>query len=151
MPTDAQRNEAAEPRWFHLAHEADIGVHGTGPDVGAAFEQAALALTAVITDEPVAEEVSVAIRCSAPDPDTLLYDWLNAIVFEMATRDLLFGRYEIAVTHDSDWRLTATAFGEPLERERHAPRVEVKGATYTGLSVARDDDGTWHARCIVDV
>ena len=41
---------APEARWEHFPHDADIGVRGFGPTVVAAFEQAALALTAVITD-----------------------------------------------------------------------------------------------------
>ena len=45
------RMAADTPRRFeHFAHEADIGVRGTGPTLAAALEQAALALTAVITD-----------------------------------------------------------------------------------------------------
>jgi len=47
--------------------------------------------------------------------------------------------------------LEARAWGEPIDRERHKPAVEVKGATYTALSVARRDDGTWVAQCVVDV
>ena len=33
--------------------------------------------------------------------------------------------------------LVARAFGEPVEVARHQPAVEVKGATWTGLRVAR--------------
>jgi tRNA nucleotidyltransferase (CCA-adding enzyme) len=35
--------------------------------------------------------------------------------------------------------------------ERHQPAVEVKGATYTALKVARDEQGRWVAQCVVDV
>jgi len=36
--------------WEHFPHEADIGVRGRGSSPSAAFEQAALALTAIITN-----------------------------------------------------------------------------------------------------
>lgn len=45
--------------WTHFHHEADIGVRGTGHSPEEAFEQAAVALTAVITDllpEPFARQ-----------------------------------------------------------------------------------------------
>ena len=135
--------------WEHFRHGADIGVRGTGGTQAAAFEQAALALTAVVTDPAgVAPDTVVRIACEAPDAEQLLYDWLNALVYEMATRRMLFGRF--AVTLDGH-RLAADALGEAVDRARHHPAVEVKGATYTALAVTRGDDGTWTAQCVVDV
>lgn len=138
-----------ETRWEHFEHEADIGVRGRGPTLAAAFEQAALALTAVITDPAgVRGVVPVAFICAAPDNELLLTDWLNAIVYAMSTRKLLFGRYEVTI---EDHRLSATAWGEPVDPARHQPAVEVKGATYTQLAVRREADGSWLAQCVVDV
>jgi len=135
--------------WEHFPHEADIGIRGIGATREEAFEQAALALTAVVTDPAsVAPATAVEIERWAPDEELLFADWVNAIVYEMATRNFLFGRF--AVNLDGK-RLKATAWGEPVNRERHHPAVEVKGATYTALSVARRDDGAWIAQCVVDV
>ena len=66
----------------------------------------------------------------------------------MATRSAVFGRFEVKL---SDHRLEAIAWGEPLDRERHRPKVEVKGATYTALSVSEGQQGEWIAQCVVDV
>ena len=135
--------------WEHFEHEADIGVRGFGSTLDEAFAQAAMALTAVITPpENVLEQASVRISCQAPDPELLLADWLNALIYEMATRRMLFSRYLISIQGDS---LQATAWGETLSRDRHGPAVEVKGATYTELYVAQQADGLWLAQCVVDV
>ena len=135
--------------WEHFQHGADIGVRGLGPTLDAAFAEAAVALTAVATDPAlVSADVPVEIRCEAPDDELLLADWLNAIVYETATRHLLFGRYACRVTGH---RLEATAWGEPVDVGRHRPAVEVKGATYTALEVRRREDGSWVAQCVVDV
>ena len=91
---------------------------------------------------------SVNIACEAPDEELLLAEWLNALVYEMSTRRMLFSRFEVRIT---DRRLTAKAWGETVERERHQPAVEVKGATYTELLVRRDESGEWIAQCVVDV
>jgi SHS2 domain-containing protein len=134
--------------WEHFAHGADIGVRGIGPTKEAAFEQAALALTAVITDlAAVRPHVAIEIACEEPSDDLLLVDWLNALVYEMATRHMLFGRFDVAI-HGAT--LKATAWGERVDVVRHEPAVEVKGATYTALQVKRQD-GRWLAQCIVDV
>ena len=135
--------------WEHFDHGADIGVRGVGATRESAFEQIALALTGVVTDPAgVRSELSVAIECEAPGDDLLIADWLNAIVYEMATRRVVFGRFEV---HLDGTRLTAVAWGEPVDRARHEPAVEVKGATYTALRCGRREDGAWVAECVVDV
>ncbi|QPD02466.1 MAG: hypothetical protein Nkreftii_000240 [Candidatus Nitrospira kreftii] len=144
-------DSTAEPdrTWEHFPHEADIGVRGIGPTKEAAFEQAALALTAVITDlAMVAPVQTVSLTCEAPDEELLLVDWLNALVYEMATRKMLFSRFTVRFNGHS---LHATAWGEPIDVARHQPAVEVKGATYTELSVKQDEQGHWIAQCVVDV
>jgi tRNA nucleotidyltransferase (CCA-adding enzyme) len=138
-----------QPNWEHFPHEADMGVRGIGPTKEAAFEGAALALTAVITDPAeVMPTQPVTMACDAPDDELLLVDWLNALVYEMATRRMLFSRFNVRF---NDHSLHATAWGEPIEVARHQPAVEVKGATYTELSVKRDEEGRWIAQCVVDV
>jgi SHS2 domain-containing protein len=136
------------PHWEHYEHGADIGVRGFGATRAQAFEQAALALTAVIADPAgVAASERVAIRCEAPDDELLLAEWLNAVVYEMAVRRMLFSRF--AVQLDGS-RLSGEAWGEPVEAARHHPAVEVKGATYTTLRVAPHDGG-WIAQTVVAV
>jgi SHS2 domain-containing protein len=135
--------------WEHYEHGADIGVRGIAPTLAGAFEQAALAMTAVVTDPAaLAEEASVTIRCRAPDPEILLVDWLNTLVYEMATRKLVFGRFQVNIDGE---QLQATAWGEPVDVARHQPAVEIKGATYTTLKVEQRRDGSWLAQCVVDV
>ena len=135
--------------WEHLAHGADIGVRGRGATPAEAFEQAALALTAVVTPPAsVRQEVSVPIRCRAPDLDLLLFEWLNSLVYHMSTRHLLFSGFTVRI---EDGELSAEARGETVDVARHAPAVEVKGATLTELDVRQDDDGRWRAQCVLDV
>ncbi|MHB0982678.1 MAG: archease [Thiobacillus sp.] len=136
-------------RWEHFPHQADMGVRGVGPTLEAAFEQAALAMTAVVTDPAsVAPAMAVDIDCEARDNELLLVDWLNALILEMAARHMLFSRFEVSL----DGRhLHATAWGEAVDVEKHQPAVEIKGATYTELKVAKDETGRWLAQCVVDV
>jgi SHS2 domain-containing protein len=143
---------AAQPQskagWEHFPHDADVGVRGWGATAAQALEQAAHALTAVITHAEVEPQVRVEVRCEAPDLELLLVEWLNAIIYEMAVRNMLFGRFAVRI---EDGRLEGTLWGEPVDVERHAPACEPKGATYTALRVGKDQDGTWSAACIVDV
>jgi SHS2 domain-containing protein len=140
---------AVTAHWEHFPHQADVGVRGLGATLEQAFEQAALALTAVITDlEIVVPKEMLQISCMAPNAELLLADWLNSLIFEMVTRNMLFSRFEV---HLEGSRLTAKVWGEALEVARHHPAVEIKGATYTELKVVRQPEGGWLAQCVVDV
>lgn len=148
MPTFGSES-VSNARYEHFPHGADIGVRGVGASPAEAFEQAALALTAVITEpENVAAEDCAEIHCEAPDLELLFIDFLNAIVYEMATRRMLFGRYRIQI---DGTRLRAVADGERVDVSKHTPSVEVKGATFTCLRVEQLPEGSWLAQCVVDV
>jgi len=135
--------------WALFHHEADIGVRGIGRTREEAFEEAAIALTAVITNpDSVGCTESVTVDCEAPDPELLFVDWLNALVFEMATHKMLFSRFHVEF---NGMHLHATACGEAIDVARHEPAAEVKGATYTELEVREDEPGKWRAQCVVDV
>jgi len=134
--------------WEHFAHDADVGIRGFGATPAEAFEQAALALTAIVTHAEVKPADAVAVSCTAPDLELLLVDWLNAIIYEMAVRDMLFARFAAKI---EGARLEGTLWGEPVDVARHAPACEPKGATYTALKVAQAADGSWSAGCIIDV
>jgi SHS2 domain-containing protein len=135
--------------WEHFEHQADIGVRGIGASPAEAFEQAALAMMAVIADPATVEpREEIRIACEAPDLELLLVDWLNAVIAEVAQRRMLFRSFAVRIEGP---RLRATARGDSIQAKRHQPAVEVKGATYAELRVGRRPDGTWVAQCVVDV
>jgi SHS2 domain-containing protein len=139
----------AAARWEHFEHEADMGVRGYGATLAEAFEQGAMALTGVVADPAgVRPETPVAITLAGSDVELLFVEWLNAVIYEMAIRSMLFSRFEVRI---ADGRVSATAWGEDVDVERHQPAVEVKGATLTALRVAEDESHNWVAQCIVDV
>ena len=134
--------------WEHFAHMADIGVRGCGATKAEAFEQAAIAMIAIVTDPAQVTPLErVPVRCEAPDDELLLAEWLNALIYEMATRRMLFSRFTVRFDGPA---LDGEAWGEPIDVARHQPAVELKGATYTMLRVAQED-GAWRAQTVVDV
>jgi tRNA nucleotidyltransferase (CCA-adding enzyme) len=142
--------QIAEPtaRWEHFPHDADVGIRGFGRTPASAFEQAALALKAVMTDAEVRRDTKVDVTCAAPDLELLFAEWINAIIYEMAVRRMIFGRFAVQIEGNT---LKGSLWGEAVDRERHAPAAEPKGATYTALEVKRMTDGNWTAGCVVDV
>lgn len=146
--TELASQSTKKPGWEHFPHDADVGVRGYGATPAEAFEQAAHALTQIATHAEVEPKVRVEVKCEAPDLELLLVEWLNAIIYEMAVRRMLFGRFSARIENA---RLEGSLWGEPIDVARHAPACEPKGATYTALKVAADEDGMWSAACVVDV
>lgn len=135
-------------RWEHYEHDADVGVRGFGDTKAKAFEQCALAVTAAVADvRKVWALDQITLHCEAPDDELLLAGWLNALIYEMATRRMLFSKFHVRL---GDGKLSADAWGEAVDPARHYPAVEVKGATFTTLRVARHEDG-WVAQTVIDV
>jgi len=136
-------------KWEHFPHQADIGIRGVGLTKEQAFEQAATALTSVITSiDKVKPEQKVEITCQAIDDELLLLDWLNTLLYEMDIRKMLFSSFEV---HFDKNTLNAVVRGQKIDIQKHRPTVEVKAATYTELSVRQDESGSWIAQCVVDV
>ena len=135
--------------WENYPHEADIGIRGVGNTMEEAFEQAAIALSAIVVDpNQIEQQESVTIECQNADREILFFDWINAIIYEMAINKMLFSRFQVSINED---QLRATISGESVDVKRHQPAVEIKGATFTTLKVTQDERGEWMAQTVVDV
>ena len=50
------RKRFSDRGWEQFPHDADVGLRGLGPSIEVAFEQAALALTGIVTDAEIAAD-----------------------------------------------------------------------------------------------
>lgn len=141
--------EGESADWTHFPHRGDVGVRGYGRDMAEAFENAARAMSAVVAPlDLIRVERVIPITCRAADPSILLLDWLNAIIYTMATERMLFHDFHVRIDGET---LEGELEGEKVAPERHEPSVELKGATLTELAVEQQADGRWCAQCVVDV
>ncbi len=130
-------------------HTADLGLRVRAPDLDRLFAEAGLALFSVVLDDvnTVEPRQRIDVEMAGDDRAYLLFDWLRELLYRFDAEHLLFGRFEARVRADG---LTGTAWGEPLDRSRHALAHEVKAITYHGLRVEQTADG-WLAEVIVDI
>ncbi len=129
-------------------HEADVGIRGYGATLEEAFAHAAAAMYSVMVNiESVKPKEKRTVTASAPDRELLLVEWLNALLALSDIERMIFSKFQVSIAGTS---LIGSAWGEPLDRERHELNVEVKGATYHMLSVGQSE-GTYTAQCVVDV
>jgi SHS2 domain-containing protein len=134
--------------WEHYSHTADMGIRGFGATMEDAFAAAALAMVAIsVNPAKIKHKEKVEVICEQADNELLFVEWLNSLLYEMATRKMLFSKFEVNI---KDNRLTGRAWGEKLDVKKHRPVVEIKGISFSDLKVAREN-GNWIAQCIVDI
>ncbi|MCX7184717.1 MAG: archease [Nitrosospira sp.] len=131
----------------YFQHDADIGIIGRGTTLEQAFEAAAQAVFAIVTDLTLVQPSSIlTLEFEEADPELALVTWLNLLLGKAREQGMVFSRFHVQ-QHGSQWR--ADAVGEKW-RDGLERGVEVKGATLTMLSV-KQTGAMWEARCIVDV
>jgi len=130
-------------------HTADLGLRVRAPDKNALFAEAGLCLFSTIVEDIGAVKLETLVEIALPgeEIDYLLFDWLRELLYRFDAEHWLFSRFEVAV---GDKGLTAKAWGEKFDPQRHGPGHEVKAITYHGLSVEQTSNG-WLAEVIVDI
>ncbi len=130
-------------------HTADLGLRAEAPTLDELFAAAAECLLVALVEDvdAVRPEFETNIAIVGTDREFLLFDWLKELLFRFESDRKLFRRFEVRVRDDG---LTATAWGEAFDPERHALGHEVKAITYHELKVVPRGDG-WLAEVIVDI
>jgi len=134
-----------------LEHEADIGIRGYGNTIEEAFENGAKAMFSIMIDlETVESEKNGEIKCEAPDIEALFVEWLNELLTKKDIEEMSFSRFKVKIYKDDIYKLEGTASGEKFDQKKHKAKLEVKGATYSGLKIGKKDEKIF-IQCIVDV
>jgi SHS2 domain-containing protein len=135
-------------KWELFSHGADIGIRGVGDTLEQAFEMAGFALTnAVIDPERIHTNKVVTLVCEQQNVDFLFYEWINHVITEMDTKQMLFNRFKIAIHQQ---KLTATLQGDEIKNIHRNISIEFKRANLAELMV-RQKNGNWIAQCVVDI
>jgi len=120
-----------------IEHTADIGLVAYGQSLAEAFANAAYGLFSIIAElETVKEAESRQVELNEADPEALLFEWLNHLLYLFDVEMLLFKRFEI--TDFDGRRLKAICYGEKYDPSRHQLRMGVKSATYHMLKVDKE-------------
>lgn len=130
---------------------AEVGIRAWGESLSEAFVEAARALfELMVNTTAVRAERSVSIELHAESPEMLLADWLNRLLLERDRTGCVFANFQVMITTPDGLTLIGQASGEPLDRERHDPRIDVKAVTYNGLQVLRHLQKV-QVECVLDI
>ena len=129
---------------------ADIAFEAESDSVNGLFESSALAVSDIMVDlETLRSDTTKKVRISSEDLDRLLYDFLTEIIIVKDVDSLLFREIKVEVAADQK-SLEATMKGEPIDRDRHLLRNDVKAVTMHMFGVRREVN-LWKATVVLDI
>lgn len=133
--TDYTR-DMGTPAYEEVEHTADWALRVTGADLAALLRNAAFGMLqlagAEAADGPRTER---RVRITSHDPESLLVDWLEELLFALETREVTALQIELSTTEDR--RLRAKIVEVPVLRlSKH-----IKAVTYNELRIEEIPEG----------
>jgi SHS2 domain-containing protein len=131
-----------------LEHTADILVRVTGSSLEDLFAESARAMFCCMHDRRRSGAVVRTLSLEAADSDALLHDFLSELLFLAEVDNLVFSDVTVSI---SGTALRATAYGEQFDRSVHGGGTEIKGISYYGLHIRREQDHHFVVEVLFDV
>jgi SHS2 domain-containing protein len=121
-----------------LPHTADIKIEARAPTKEALFSEACNALMQIMYGKDRRARDTIELVVEAGDTESLLADFLSEVLFRSEVDGMVFLNADV---HIKGSHLHAIMHGEPFDRDRHVGGTEVKGISYSGMSVTWDTNG----------
>lgn len=140
-------------RFRFLEHTADAYIEAYGATLEEAFGSAGLGFTDVMTKlETVEPKTETTFDVKAQDEEALLYSWLEELLLEFELKNMLYSRFEVtSIKQTSEgFMLSAKAWGEKYDSNRHVSKVGVKAATYHMMEIIKEPKSVT-VRFILDI
>ena len=117
---------------------ADIGFKAYGKNMNEAFENAGLAIFNIISNtDDINPTREISFEVASEDDVSLLYDYLEELLFYHETEFMLFSRFHVEI--DENFHLKATISGEAIDWDRHERKTEIKAITFHKMDVKKTD------------
>lgn len=134
-------------RFRLIEHTADTGLIAYGKGLPEAFANAAYGMFSIIADlRAVKEMESRVVEVTGNDAESLLFEWLNRLLYFFDVDMLLLKRCDITKFDGTTMR--AVCWGEKFDPSRHKIKTGVKSATYHLLRVDKEKN---RIRVIFDI
>jgi SHS2 domain-containing protein len=121
-----------------LSHTADVRIRVRAATLDLLFSDAFTALMQTLFGSNRQGGIKKELKIEANDRESLLMDFLSEVLFVCEVESLVFSHADVRIEGNS---LTVTLDGEPFDRMRHSAGTEVKGISYSGLSITQDTNG----------
>jgi SHS2 domain-containing protein len=121
-----------------LDHTADIRLRVRSPTADSLFAETAMAMMEIVYGESRPGTIERTIELEAGNSENLLLDFLSEVLYLSEVDYIVFSAATVHITGNS---LKAHLSGEPFDPERHRGGTEIKGISYSGLRIVKEDEG----------
>ena len=130
---------------------ADVAIESRGDTLEELFTASAMATFEVMADTSgIQPEIKKVLHLENSEIDGLLFDWLAELIYLKDSEYMLFGKYDMKITKNTNYQLDAEIFGEEINQSKHDLRCDVKAITFHLFEVY-EKDSKWISRFILDI
>lgn len=130
---------------------ADAAFDAFGKDYSSLFANSAEALSSVMVDlKTLTSSKKHTFSLQNKNIQSLLYDFLEEIVFVKDSEQLLFNKFKVSVKKNKVYELKAECFGDKINAKKQKLGVDVKAITLHDFKISKIKSG-YKARIVVDV
>ncbi len=124
-----------------LDHATDAVIEVTASDLSEAFVTVANSVIETTLDRDTVEEKGeMEIRVKGKDLRYLLFNWLEAVIYQLITDGFAIKRIALDLKKNEEYEITATSYGEPIDLKKHNFKVEIKAPTFHEMEILEGKD-----------
>ncbi|MDP3790387.1 MAG: archease [Candidatus Omnitrophota bacterium] len=136
-------------RFEIVDHTADIAIKAYGSTLKELFQNAALGMFNILADlEGIKPSTEIAVKADGIDKEELLIAWLEELLYNFYTKNIIFSEFNITELTDTD--LAAKVKGRFIGENRNRLKTEIKAATRHGLKINKNGD-MYEVQIVFDV
>lgn len=140
-----ERNEKIK----YIEHPSDVGFETYGDTLEELFANAAIATYSFMTDvDAIEEEVEQEVGIKSEDLYSLMFDWLDEMIFMFESESLIMKKFDIDVD-PSNFSILGKCRGGKFDPAKHESGIIIKAVTYNMMEIKKNE--VWHARVVLDV
>ncbi len=124
-----------------LDHATDAIIEVTASDLPEAFLIAANSVVETTLDRNTVEEKEeMIIRVKGKDLRYLLFNWLDAVIYQLITDGFAIKRITLDLKKNEEYEIIATSYGEPIDLKKHNFKVEIKAPTFHEMEIVEGNE-----------
>ena len=122
-----------ELRFKFLEHKADAKFKAFGKTLNQKFENAAKAMTSILTEDKIKLKTKKIIKIKGIDQKNLLYNFLEELLFLIDTKSFIPGKIKVKI---KDLTLEAELQGDKIQN--YETKSDIKAVTYNQMKITKD-------------
>jgi SHS2 domain-containing protein len=106
-------------RYRYIEHPSDVGFEAYGNTLEELFANAAIATYSFMTNvEEIGEEIERKVEIKSEDLYSLMFDWLDEMIFIFESEELIFKKFNITLD-ESNFIIKGKCKGEKFDPSKH--------------------------------